>query len=379
MLSYYRIIMIITCPKCKTRLSLPDDRIKPEGTKVKCFKCSAILLYRGKDRRRPPDEQPPAKPGAISEPPISSQSTPRQPESQTTLQQEKTSHIREKSGVHPLPGGKSPDIPLQEDPSGNTSPPVQEGPSPEDIAKAEEYQKRYGYLVPEKETIEERPFLEYLPDVFAYPFKSWGIITLVAGSIFITITLFFAAYAFWFGIIGYVFVGGLLSYYMMKIVFHSAEGELDLPGWDVEDWWDDIVCPVFQLILVTVVAYAPLFLYLIISIFTGGPSLIIVIPLLIFGTVFQPMGILSMSLHHSFASLNPAILIPAIFKIPLDYAVACGMLFLIFILKAFFTYLLVIPFVGPFIDNFVMIYLLVVEMRILGLMYYANKDKLGWF
>ncbi len=371
--------MIITCPKCKTRLSLPDNRLKPGGTKIKCFKCGGILLYKGKGSGRLPDEKPPAEPGIRASQPISSKSHSPKSESHTTLQQGKASHIRKDSVGHPLPGGKRPDGPPQEQPSGDPPPPTTEGPSPEDRAKAEEYQKRYGYMIPEKETIEERPFLEYLPDVFAYPFKSWGIITLVAGSIFITITLFFAAFAFLFGIIGYVFVGGLLSYYMMKIVFHSAEGEIDLPGWDVEDWWDDIACPIFQLILVTLVAYAPLFIYLVISIFTGGPSLFIVIPLLIFGTLFQPMGILSMSLHHSFASLNPAILIPAILKMPLDYAIACGMLFLIFILKAFFNYLLVIPFIGPFIDNFIMIYLLVVEMRILGLMYYANRHKLGWF
>lgn len=166
---------------------------------------------------------------------------------------------------------------------------------------------------------------------------------------------------------------------MMKVVFHSAAGEIDLPGWDVEDWWDDIVCPIFQLILVTRVAYAPLCIYLFTSLFTGDSSLIVVIPLLIFGTVFQPMGILSMSLHLSVASLNPAILIQAILTIPLDYAIACGMLFLIVLLKAFFHYVLVIPFVRPFIDNFIMIYLRVVEMRILGLMYCANKSRLGWF
>lgn len=35
--------MVIGCPKCKTKLKIPEDKLKPEGTKFKCPKCSAIL------------------------------------------------------------------------------------------------------------------------------------------------------------------------------------------------------------------------------------------------------------------------------------------------------------------------------------------------
>lgn len=38
--------MVVACPKCKTRLNIPEERLKPEGSKFKCPKCSAILTVK---------------------------------------------------------------------------------------------------------------------------------------------------------------------------------------------------------------------------------------------------------------------------------------------------------------------------------------------
>jgi predicted Zn finger-like uncharacterized protein len=38
--------MIVECTKCKIRLRIPDDRIKPEGSKFKCSKCGAVLVVK---------------------------------------------------------------------------------------------------------------------------------------------------------------------------------------------------------------------------------------------------------------------------------------------------------------------------------------------
>ena len=40
--------MTITCPKCKTRLTLPEEKLKPEGTRFRCSKCRATLFYKGR-------------------------------------------------------------------------------------------------------------------------------------------------------------------------------------------------------------------------------------------------------------------------------------------------------------------------------------------
>jgi predicted Zn finger-like uncharacterized protein len=50
--------MQIACPACKTRISVPDDKIKPQGTKVKCGKCSKVFTVKKKTAEKAPDSTP---------------------------------------------------------------------------------------------------------------------------------------------------------------------------------------------------------------------------------------------------------------------------------------------------------------------------------
>lgn len=38
--------MVVGCPKCKSRLNVPDAKVTPGGIKVKCPKCAAVLLVK---------------------------------------------------------------------------------------------------------------------------------------------------------------------------------------------------------------------------------------------------------------------------------------------------------------------------------------------
>lgn len=40
--------MVIACPRCKTKLKVPVEKLKPEGVAFKCPKCSAQLKIKGK-------------------------------------------------------------------------------------------------------------------------------------------------------------------------------------------------------------------------------------------------------------------------------------------------------------------------------------------
>ena len=42
--------MVVRCPKCKTKLNVPDDRISPDGSRFKCPKCTTILLVKKPSR-----------------------------------------------------------------------------------------------------------------------------------------------------------------------------------------------------------------------------------------------------------------------------------------------------------------------------------------
>ncbi len=48
--------MQISCPGCKSRIQVPDDKIKPQGTKVKCGKCAKIFTV--KRAARPAEPAP---------------------------------------------------------------------------------------------------------------------------------------------------------------------------------------------------------------------------------------------------------------------------------------------------------------------------------
>jgi len=39
--------MIVACSQCKTKFRVPEEKIRPEGSKFKCSKCGAILSVKG--------------------------------------------------------------------------------------------------------------------------------------------------------------------------------------------------------------------------------------------------------------------------------------------------------------------------------------------
>jgi len=381
--------MIITCPKCKTRLKIPDERIGAGATRFRCSKCNTLLQYRKRKLGEPSKVNPGIKPAshmksAVPIDAASSASFGQAPDvlikTRTNPEAGKGSDGISTSGVNSLSDSENKDKPAgnigdpDETGSGNA------GPSPEDIVRAQEMYKRYGFMAAEKERIEETSFMSHLPRAFSYPFKSGGLLMLSIGAVFITIVLFFSKYAFMFGIIGYAFVGGYLASFMMKIISHSADGEINLPDWpDLSEWWDDILSPMFRMIAVTIVSYFPLLLYLAYSLWTRNYSTPVMVALLVLCTLYQPMALLAMSMLGSVAALNPIHMLPAIFRVPGDYLIACLIFLVLFFMKGVFHFLVAIPILGPFLDNFIMLYLLTVEMRILGLIYYSNKEKLAWF
>ncbi len=71
--------MKITCPKCKARLTLPDEKLRPEGTRFKCGKCETSLFLKRKGKKAPQDSSAQQMPLSLSpsaqEPESPSQST----------------------------------------------------------------------------------------------------------------------------------------------------------------------------------------------------------------------------------------------------------------------------------------------------------------
>ena len=85
----------------------------------------------------------------------------------------------------------------------------------------------------------------------------------------------------------------------------------------------------------------------------------------------------------SLVALNPKFVVGSVLRVPREYAVAvlvfCGMLGVRWVLEELLGRLMKIPLAPALIADLIMIYLLMVESRILGMLYLAEKNKLGWF
>jgi predicted Zn finger-like uncharacterized protein len=330
--------MLVVCSKCKTRLKILDQRIKPAGSKFKCSKCEAVLLVRRPSSSIKKEPRVNASDGIKPREAIE----PSYSQSGLSLQAHESEQEEDETASEETP------------------------PSPSPIA---------GTPHGREENTDTRSFLHRLPDAFAYPFKGSGFILILVGTVCFSFLDFFASLSV-FGFIVTAFVACYLCAFMMKIVTSSADGKKEIPDWpDASGFWDDIIVPLFQVIWTGIFCFAPAIIYLIFVHYD-----IFFWLLLALGILYFPMALISVALTNSVLSINPVLVVPLIIKVPVDYLAACVILALIALLAHFSQLLVSIsPLVGPVLKNLIGLYFLVVEAHILGLIYYANKEKLGWF
>jgi len=103
----------------------------------------------------------------------------------------------------------------------------------------------------------------------------------------------------------------------------------------------------------------------------------------VFGCVYFPMAFTAVAMADSVVAVNPLVVIPSIMKVLGQYlltVVVLGLILLIrWLLFRLLETILPIPLLPTVITSLLGLYLLVVEMRILGLLYRTNKDRLGWY
>jgi hypothetical protein len=186
---------------------------------------------------------------------------------------------------------------------------------------------------------------------------------------------------------------GYLFAFMQNIIHSTASEDEELPGWPA---WDDIGGCATRLAGAMLFSFGPaigLFWY---AIFQEEPTAgVAMIPAMIFGCFYFPMALLAVAMKDSALAGNPLVVLPAIVKVPLEYILAVILMAaVIAVRQAGETALLVmfpkgmlthsIPtlfemFGARLAWNFVALYLLAVNMRILGLLYVSRKRRFGWF
>jgi hypothetical protein len=255
-------------------------------------------------------------------------------------------------------------------------------------------------------------FYKSIPGAFIYPCKRQGWILLLSGTFIIGIfdcLLNFRVYGFlvagqMLGGIASACITGYIFLYLQSIITTTAMGEDNVPPWpDYEGWWDSAVYPYLRLLAICAACLAPALLCLR---YAGDMGFELFIPLLILGFLYAPMAFLAVAMDDSLLGLNPLLVIPSILRVPLEYIASCLLLGTLLGalggLIALIQYLLMLYFfqqynkpglpigvirppafqpesiVTQILGLFLVLYFMMVVMRVLGLLYYTQRDRLGW-
>ena len=221
---------------------------------------------------------------------------------------------------------------------------------------------------------------------FAYPFKHNGLILLIGGTIFFTVlqlahTVALPGFVSLFLLVTSV---GYLFAFMQSVVTSSTLGDENMPDWpEISSFWEDIVLPFLRFVTIWIICLAPGIAALIYDHRTLGLSL------LALGIFCLPMTLLTVSVADSLGGLNPFVIFSSIAKIPGPYLVVCGLFLAVIGLVQGCDYLLglfserMLPFavriIPVAIGNFISLYGLTLQMRVLGLLYFTKKEKLAWY
>lgn len=228
-------------------------------------------------------------------------------------------------------------------------------------------------------------FYARLPRAFLYPFRGAGLLILICA------TLAFSALNFIGGIWIIVFYG-FLFLFMQNILHTTTSDENEPLGFpDV----GGLIGAALQLGATILSSFGPAIGLAIARFYEIEIPGAAIIASFIFGCFYFPMAFLAVAMKDSVLAANPLIVIPAIFKIPLEYLITCVLLIGVFSVRQLGDWLSAVAggvslstkdmsvfFLAlgvRAIWAFSSIYLLTVSMRILGLLYITKKEKFGWF
>jgi hypothetical protein len=111
---------------------------------------------------------------------------------------------------------------------------------------------------------------------------------------------------------------------------------------------------------------------------------LLVVPAALLGCIYFPMAFLGVAMFDTLeAALKPAFVVGSILRVPREYSLAAavfvGIIGIRWLSEWVFGILMKIPLVPALLADLIMIYLLMIEARILGLLFLSKRRILGWF
>lgn len=234
-------------------------------------------------------------------------------------------------------------------------------------------------------------------DSFIYPFRGNGWIMLLAGTLFFTLLSLLSQGAAILAWIPAIFAAGYLLATLQGIIQATYVGDPSPPAWpEFRDWQADILAPCFKWFATVAVAFGPAVVCLMVAAFDDGGGdwfqrpatreqflwLAAAGGLFLVGMAYFPMAILGVALSDSLDALSPVFVARSIAAVFAPYVVAVVVLFGLSLLQGTGYALaarLPVPLVEDLWGAFNSLYFGFVQARILGVLYWCHRDRLGWF
>lgn len=224
-----------------------------------------------------------------------------------------------------------------------------------------------------------RSFRECLAAAPKYPLAGAGPYVILGGTVFLALMHLVVKFPILGALYALVTIG-YLSAYMVQIVRTSADGKSSPPDWPEFGHWGHILVPLFYLASTLAVSFSPAILYLVAS-DRGGDQSIVFWALSALGVVYFPMAFLALAMTNLTRAIAPIFVVPSIFRVWRHYLVACVLMALAY----GFSYLArtfaveTLPIIGSLMSHAFSVYFMLLEMRIIGILFLTHEEELNWF
>jgi len=221
-------------------------------------------------------------------------------------------------------------------------------------------------------------FMESLAAAPKYPLAGAGPYVILGGTLFLSLMDLIVRLPILGALFALVTIG-YLSAYMVQIVRASADGRSSPPDWPEMGHWGHLLVPLFFVAITWAVSFSPVLLYVMMSgLESRGIGFWVLIAL---GIVYFPMAFLALVMTNLLRAITPIFVVPSILRVWRDYLVACVLMALVY----FFSYVArafvgdAMPIIGALMSNALGVYFMLLEMRIIGILFLAHEEELNWF
>ena len=253
------------------------------------------------------------------------------------------------------------------------------------------------------EAAPELGFLGRLPGGFLYPLRGGGIFIIAVGIIvYAAIELGLVLWRY--GTLRTILMGSLLIicaggylFTYLQTILHSTSAEdkelPDLPG--ISSFAEDVVAPFFRVMALLLLCFSPALASAVWYHQCHEPTAVVAFYIAgAFGYLYFPMAFLALAILDSLAAANPMVVVSSILRVPGEYFLALVSIVLAFSVDKFGKLGLDYAFPEGWLTKsvgvllamiaaqiflaFLTMYLLLVAVHILGLVFAARKEALGW-